>query len=199
MLLLCLTLVEEVWESFTIEGTFVYFLTQHPDENAIYMTLFDIGVPAFMFILGLSFVLSFNKRKNQKNTTNAILRVVLRAILLILLGYFFLLIEHEFDFGVLFEYSDEAGFIIPRWDVMPALGLATLVALPFNFINNPKYRLIAAYIWMLLYQILSIFTSIRYYAILTFNGGRILITFSPARIVSNLFFISRFLQWGKSV
>jgi len=170
MLFLCITLVDPL-EGFVSEGSFLFFVTQHADVDATYMTLFDIGVPAFMFILGLSFVLSFNKRKIKNGTSNAILRVVLRAILLILLGYFFLLIEHEFEFGVLFEYSDEAGFIIPRWDVMPALGLATLVALPFNFINNPKYRLIAAYIWMFLYQILSIFTSIRYYASLTFNGG----------------------------
>ncbi len=170
MLFLCITLVDPL-ENIVSEGSFLFFVTQHADVDATYMTLFDIGVPAFMFILGLSFVLSFNKRKNQKGTSNAILRVVLRALLLILLGYFFLLIEHEFDFGVLFEYSDEAGFIIPRWDVMPALGLATLVALPFNFIKSPKYRLIAAYIWMFLYQILSIFTPIRYYASLTFNGG----------------------------
>ena len=171
MLFLCITLVEEVWEGFVSEGSFLFFVTQHADVDATYMTLFDIGVPAFMFILGLSFVLSFNKRKKEKGTTDAILRVVLKAILFIIVGYFFLLIEHEFDFGVLFEYRDEAGFIIPRWDVMPALGLATLVALPFNFIKNLKFRLIAAYVWMFLYQILSIFTPIRYYASLTFNGG----------------------------
>ena len=145
MLFLCITLVDPL-EDLVSEGSFLFFVTQHADVDATYMTLFDIGVPAFMFILGLSFVLSFNKRKNQKGTSNAILRVVLRAILLIFLGYFFLLIEHEFEFGVLFEYSDEAGFIIPRWDVMPSLGLATLIALPFNFIKNPKFRLIASYI-----------------------------------------------------
>lgn len=170
MLLLVITLVKP-WEEATLEGTFLFFLTRHPDEFATYMTLFDIGVPAFMFILGLSFVISFNKRKSKKGTSNAILRVIIKGFLLLLLGYFMTLIEHGFDFGVLFEYSTEAGFIIPRWDVLQTLGLATLVALPFIFIKDPKYRLLVAYIWMFLYQILSIFTSIHYYAMLTYNGG----------------------------
>ncbi|QEE17069.1 heparan-alpha-glucosaminide N-acetyltransferase domain-containing protein [Promethearchaeum syntrophicum] len=170
MLLLCITLVEP-WEDFVSEGSFLFFLTQHPDETATYMTLFDIGTPAFMFILGLSFVLSFTKRKDQKNTSNAILRVVLKGVLLLLLGYLLMLVEFSFDFGVLFEYKIEAGFIIPRWDVLHSLGLATLVALPFICIKDPKFRLIAAYIWMLLYQILLIFTPIGYYASLTWHGG----------------------------
>ncbi len=170
MLLLVITLVKP-WEEATLEGTFLFFLTRHPDEFATYMTLFDIGVPAFMFILGLSFVISFNKRKSKKGTSNAILRVIIKGFLLLLLGYFMTLIEHGFDFGVLFEYRTEAGFIIPRWDVLQTLGLATLVALPFIFIKDPKYRLVAAYIWMFLYQILSIFTPIHYYAMLTYNGG----------------------------
>ena len=170
MLLLCITLVEP-WEKTTSEGSIFFFLTQHPDVDATYMTLFDIGTPAFMFILGLSFVLSFNKRKSQKSTSSAILRVIIRGFLLLILGYLLMLVEHGFDFGVLYEYNAEAGFKIPLWDVLPALGLATLVALPFIFIKDPKYRLIAAYIWMFLYQILLISTPIGYYASLTWHGG----------------------------
>ena len=86
MILLLLTIVE-VWDDFVIEGTFLFFLLQHPEVDANYMTLFDIGVPAFMFILGLSFVISFNKRRNQKSLSNAILRVLLRGFLLIVIGY----------------------------------------------------------------------------------------------------------------
>jgi len=170
MLLLCITLIEP-WEESVSEGTFLFFLTQHPGVDATYMTLFDIGTPAFMFILGLSFVLSYNKRKERKGTLNAVGRILIRGFLLLLLGYLLMMVEHGFDFSKIFEYKDEAGFIIPRWDVIPALGLATLVALPFIFIKEPKFRLLAAYIWMFLYQILLMFTQIRYYASLTYHGG----------------------------
>ncbi|MHA1475504.1 MAG: hypothetical protein ACTSQ5_09985, partial [Promethearchaeota archaeon] len=40
MLLLVITLVKP-WEEATLEGTFLFFLTRHPDEFATYMTLFD--------------------------------------------------------------------------------------------------------------------------------------------------------------
>ncbi|MHA1745172.1 MAG: hypothetical protein ACTSWW_04170 [Promethearchaeota archaeon] len=172
LVFLCLT-VTDVLEDLAAaqEGSFLFFISQHPGVDATWMSLYDIGTPAFMFILGLSFVLSFKKRRVQKGTSAAVMRVLLRAGLLLFLGYFLMLVEHEFDFGVLLQYEAEAGFSIPKWDVLPALGLATLVALPFAFIKESKFRLIGAYVWMFLYQILLLTTDIRYYASLTYHGG----------------------------
>jgi hypothetical protein len=170
MVFLCLT-VTDVLENFVSEGSFLFWLTQHPDVDATYISLFDIGTPAFMFILGLSFVLSFKKRQDKKGTSSAVLRVLLRAGLLLFLGYFLMMVEFEFVIGELFPFEAVPGVIIPKWDVLPALGLATLVALPFVFIKKPQFRLIAAYVWMFLYQILLLTTPIQYYASLTYHGG----------------------------
>ncbi len=165
---LCITLTEP-WEE--VEGTILFFLSGHPDETAMYMTLYDVGTLAFLFILGLSFALSFNKHRERGGNFSAIIKVISRYGLLLLLGYVLMLVEHGFDFSVLFAVNEDVGYIIPLWDVVPSLGLVGFIALPFLFIKEPKIRMGVAYGWMFVYEILLLITDIDYYASLTYHGG----------------------------
>ncbi|MHA1520520.1 MAG: hypothetical protein ACTSRK_10105 [Promethearchaeota archaeon] len=165
---LCITLAEP-WEE--VEGTILFFFTSHPDEVAMYMTLYDVGTLAFLFILGLSFSLSFNKHREKIGTGKAILKVIARYGLLLLLGYVLMLVEYGFDTSVLFPVNEEVGYIIPLWDVIPSIGLVGFIALPFLFIKKPKIRMGVAYGWIALYEILLFATDIDYYASLTYHGG----------------------------
>ncbi len=165
---LCITLAEP-WEE--VEGTLLFFFTSHPDETAMYMTAYDIGTLAFLFILGLSMALSFNKHREKGGTSSAIMKLLSRYGLLLLLGYVLMLVEHGFDFSVLLTPSSELGYSIPLWDVVPSLGLVGFFALPFLFIKKPKIRMRVAYGWMFLYEMLLLITDIDYFASLTYHGG----------------------------
>jgi DNA repair photolyase len=49
-----------------------YFFFEHPSTTAPYMDLYDVGVPAFFFIIGLLMAVSFKKRVEKKGTWNAV-------------------------------------------------------------------------------------------------------------------------------
>ena len=64
------------------EGSILFWLTGHPGREATYMTLFDIGAAAFIFILGLMYAVAFYKRKEERGTGKAIVHILIRYALI---------------------------------------------------------------------------------------------------------------------
>ncbi len=146
------------------EGSVLFWLFGHPSPDALYMTLFDVGAAAFIFVLGMLFTVSFAKRRNRKGTKEAVLYVMKRYGLLLLLGFLIIAAGGEFIY-------ENRGYTVVSWDVIPTLGLVGFVAIPFAFIKDNKIRLIAAYAWMVLYQILMNFADLKGYAKASVHGG----------------------------
>jgi hypothetical protein len=69
-----------------------------------------------------------------------------------------------------FVYENR-GYTVVSWDVIPTLGLVGFIAIPFAFIKDNKIRLISAYVWMVLYQILMNFADLKGYAKASIHGG----------------------------
>ena len=110
------------------------------------------------------FTVSFTKRKESKGTKGAILYVLKRYGLILLLG----LIITAADQGIV---KEKEGLMIIGWDVLPTLGLIGFIAIPFAYIKDNKLRLIIAYAWIVLYQILMNFAGLKRYAQLSVHGG----------------------------
>lgn len=151
------------------EGSIMFWFFGHPGNRAKYMTLYDVGAAAFIFIMGLTFSISFRQRIQRQGMTKAIWYVVVRYCMVLLLGILFVLVWSG-NFTLL-EYNKEFGIEVVKWDVIPTLGLVGFVTLPFTFIQNPKIRVLIAYVWMILYQLLMIFFGLKTYAQASFHGG----------------------------
>ena len=163
MILLTLTLVfpPRVWIS---EGSILFWLFSHAGPDATYMTVFDIGAAMFVFIMGLSFSISFQRRRLKGSTGRAIRYVLLRYSLILIFGFLILA-----SMGSLIYES--RGIEVLAWDVIPTLGLIGFVCLPFVFIREPKSRMVAAYAWMIIYQILMNTVGLKEYAKASAHGG----------------------------
>jgi Heparan-alpha-glucosaminide N-acetyltransferase, catalytic len=129
------------------------FLFTHPSSTATYMTLYDVGTAAFIFILGLLYSYSFWKRQKKASTGKAIGHVVIRYGLILLLGLLIIIAdageiteEKTLDDGV-------TTITVVIWDVVPSLGLVGLVAIPLVFLK-PKQRIGAGYMMLIFYQIM---------------------------------------------
>ncbi len=146
------------------EGSILFWLFEHPSPDALYMTLFDVGAAAFIFVLGMLFTVSFAKRRERKGTKEAVLYVAKRYGLLLLLGFLIIVADGEFIY-------ENRGYTVVSWDVIPTLGLVGFVAIPFAFIKDNKIRLIVAYAWMVLYQILMNYADLKGYAKASVHGG----------------------------
>lgn len=146
------------------EGSVLFWLFGHPNPDALYMTLFDVGAAAFIFVLGMLFTVSFAKRKAKKGAKEAVFYVVKRYGLLLLLGFLIIAADGEFIY-------ENRGYTVISWDVIPTLGLVGFVAIPFAFIKDNKVRLILAYAWMVLYQNLMNFADLKGYAKASVHGG----------------------------
>ncbi len=143
---------------------FLRFLFDHPDDGAPTMNLFDIGTPAFIFIVGLSLSISFWKYAEKKNVWIALLRVIFRFGFLFAVGYILELGQNGWSFAdlvtektipltkVFGTYTESLSVL--WWDVVIALGMTGLTVLPFIFIKNPWIRTGVAYGWMIIYQVL---------------------------------------------
>lgn len=132
------------------------FLFVHPPRVPGSMHLVDLGAPGFVLVLGLLLGVTFQKRKQQKGTTKAVLHILYRYGLILVLGIFILLATWDFAFmhwrydRFLNDGSDIYVFIS---DVVLVLGLVGFVALPFLFIDK-KYRIYAGYGLILIYTIM---------------------------------------------
>ena len=142
-----------------------FFLAHPPDERFVeYMNFFDIGAPAFIFIMGLLMPLSFLHRKERDGVTKAVRHMVIRYGIIFLLGFLVIFIDH----GEIIAMVGEVPVII--WDVLPTLGLVGLIAIPFLWLK-PKLRAIAATVILIFYQFMLLFGGWREYAIISIHGG----------------------------
>ena len=142
-----------------------YFLDHPAGQTTVeYMNFFDIGAPAFIFIMGLLMPLSFANRKERDGVKKAIIHLAIRYIILLVLGYLVIIIDQG---GVV---KEETGLIIVIWDVLPSLGLVGLIAIPFLFLNI-KIRGLLASIMLIFYQLMVIYGGWRLYAIESVHGG----------------------------
>ena len=164
LLVLTLAFPPDVWKP---KGSLMFFLFGHPGSFDTYMTIYDIGAAAFIFVIGLIFSISFRKRLERNGLKSAIFHVVVRYGLLLILGFLII-----FAGGDVIRYSNQLpGVPILVWDVIPTLGLVGFVTLPFVFIKKYEIRMIVGYIWIILYQILMITTPLKLYAQLSVHGG----------------------------
>ena len=141
----------------------MHFLFGHAGTTSTYMTLFDVGAAAFIFVLGLSMAISFSRRTKEKGKLATLKHLLVRYVILAFLGILIIFVVYG---GI---YNDEKGVI--WWDVIPAIAVAGLVSIPFLLIRSPKMRLIAGYGWLLLYQLLMLFAGLKTYAIDSVHGG----------------------------
>ncbi|MFO8019232.1 MAG: hypothetical protein R6U96_11390 [Promethearchaeia archaeon] len=145
------------------ENIVLHFLFGHAGTHATYMTLFDVGAAAFIFVLGLSMAISYSKRVKRTGKMATLKHLLVRYVILALLGFLIVFVVYG---GI---YNADDGVIY--WDVIPAIAVAGIVSIPFLLIRSLKLRLIVGYGWLLLYQILMLFAGLRTYAINSVHGG----------------------------
>jgi len=142
-----------------------FFLAHPPNQTIVeYMNFYDIGAPAFIFIMGLLMPLSFSHRKERDGVTKAVRHMIIRYGIIFLLGFLVIFIDH----GEIITMVGEVPVII--WDVLPTLGLVGLMAIPFLWLK-PKPRAIVATIMLIFYQIMLLYGGWREYAIISIHGG----------------------------
>ncbi|MBN2150662.1 MAG: hypothetical protein JW839_04350 [Candidatus Lokiarchaeota archaeon] len=154
------------------------FCFDHPPETAPYMNLYDIGVPAFFFIIGLLMAVSFKSRMQKKGTGNALLNSFLRWGLIFVLGLLIILFTWSEGIGAYKDVVEDSPdllqvyIFVVSWDVIFAIGCVGLIAIPFMFLPN-KARLIVAYLMMAFYQVMVFVpeTYWRWYALASVHGG----------------------------
>ena len=142
-----------------------FFLAHPPNQTIVeHMNFYDIGAPAFIFIMGLLMPLSFSHRKQKDGVSKAVRHMVIRYGIIFLLGFLVIFIDH----GEIITMVGEVPVII--WDVLPTLGLVGLIAIPFLWLK-PKPRAIVATAMLIFYQFMLLFGGWREYAILSIHGG----------------------------
>jgi predicted acyltransferase len=104
------------------------------------INLVDIGVTLFMFTVGTSLELSFERSLALRGNWSTARRFVRRDLLLI-------------AFGIAGSLRLHRG-ILQDWEVFQSIGLASLGALPFVFLA-PGLRLVAAALLILLFQVIG--------------------------------------------
>lgn len=143
----------------------LHFLFEHAPTSSSYMTLFDVGAAAFIFILGLTMPISYKKREQKYGRKAAIKHIVIRYIILSIVGLLIMLINN-------YELvEEESGMLIVSWDVVPAIAAAGWVTFACVFIDDTKIRLIIGYSIALLYQILMLYAGLKEYALESVHGG----------------------------
>jgi len=142
-----------------------FFLAHPPDEKIVeYMNFFDIGAPAFIFIMGLLMPLSFLHRKERDGVSKAVRHMIIRYGIILILGFIVIFIDQ----GEIIKM--EGDVLIIYWDVLPSLGLVGLIALPLLWLK-PKPRAIVATAMLVFYQFMLLFGGWRKYAIFSIHGG----------------------------
>ncbi|HME53090.1 MAG TPA: hypothetical protein VKM55_12790 [Candidatus Lokiarchaeia archaeon] len=168
------------------------FFLDHPanSTSAPYMNIYDVGVPAFFFIIGLLMAVSFKKRIETHGRWNAVANSALRWGLLYGLGLAIIFFTYKQGFGDVEQIAPGVYAYVVSWDVIPALGFVGLVSIPFMFLPN-KARLIIAYAMMTFYQIMTFIPQMywREYAAASVHGG----------IIGGIFVMTGFVLVGSCV
>ncbi|MHA1112549.1 MAG: hypothetical protein ACTSRE_15755 [Promethearchaeota archaeon] len=147
------------------------------------ITVFDLGAPLFIFILGFTMPISFRKRKEEKGANAAVKYILFRYLILFVLG--FVIANFKLDFlnyysvpeNNMFPFQGAVPIIhrpvmfILNWDVVFSIAISGLVGFLFMGVRNPKYRFLLGYGWLLLYQIGLSSTTLQTYAFQSVYGG----------------------------
>ncbi|MEX2758044.1 MAG: hypothetical protein Q6365_021905 [Candidatus Sigynarchaeota archaeon] len=158
-----------------------WFFLEHPNDSthATYMNVYDIGVPAFFFIIGLLMAVSFHKRLEKKGPGPAVLNALLRWGTVAGVGVLFIIIPGLLNgdapdtwFGEVKEIAPGLYMYVVYWDVVISLGVVGLVSIPFLFLKRTP-RLVISYAMMTFHQIMIFIpeTHWRDYAIASVHGG----------------------------
>ncbi|MHA1731138.1 MAG: hypothetical protein ACTSU5_04310 [Promethearchaeota archaeon] len=165
-------------EAWAPEGSVMFFLFKHPGVYADYMTVFDVGAAAFIFVIGLLFSVSVRKRLESGGLPEAFKYVAVRYGLLLVLGFILIaaggsFVEYKPDVFAAYGFGPEVANNTPVivWDVIPTLGLVGFVTFAFVLVEDPKVRMAAGYAWMLFYQVLLNTTILKAYASASVHGG----------------------------
>ncbi len=145
----------------------MHYLFDHASTTADYMTIFDIGAAAFIFMLGMLMSVSFFSRAEKQGKTAAFKHFAIRYGMLLILG---IIIANVPDFEFM-KTKDDYWNPIVIWDVIISIAVAGIVSFPFIFIRDLKLRLAAGYIWGILYQILMNYAGLKRYAQESVHGG----------------------------
>ncbi|MFX0048714.1 MAG: acyltransferase family protein [Candidatus Hermodarchaeota archaeon] len=142
-----------------------FFLAHPPNQTIVeYMNIYDIGAPAFIFIMGLLMPLSYSHRKERDGVSKAVRHMIVRYGIILVLGLAVILVDHG-------EMATMVGgVLIIIWDVLPTLGLVGLIALPFLWLKI-KLRAVIATFMLVFYQFMLLFGGWREYAIYSIHGG----------------------------
>ena len=130
------------------------------------ITIIDLGGPLFLFVLGIFYALSFEKRMARDGARKTVQHFVIRYLTLWLFGFVGILVTtYQLTFG---------------WNVLMAIGLSGLYALPFMFLK-PIWRLIVGIALLVFYQlvILQFFSNV----VLSYDMGGFLGGISWAALV----------------
>jgi len=142
----------------------LHYLFDHAPSGSNYMTLYDVGAAAFIFILGMLMNVAYRKRVETKGKKKAILYVLTRYGVLFVLGALIVLVDQGL-------YEIESGLVTIGWDVLVSIAIAGLIGFAFCAIKNPLYRLLAGYSLSFVYQIGLVTTFLKQYAELSSHGG----------------------------
>lgn len=170
------------------EGTIWFFFFSHPPVRARYMTFYDIGVVAFIFLMGMSMNFTLRLETQALPLRLGLKKLLMRAGLLILLGYAILFFETGFYFASPPENTMYHQLpAIVNWNVFLSIGVAYLCAIPWIFSNCSKLIIGIAYIWLTFYQILLQTTFLKEYAYQSTHGGLFgtLFSLSAVAIIGN--------------
>ncbi|MFX1356156.1 MAG: acyltransferase family protein [Promethearchaeota archaeon] len=162
--IMILLVITEFLPAFIREAARFFLEHPEPQRTVEYMNFYDVGAPAFIFIMGFLMPLSFFHRKERDGTGKAVRHMIIRYGVILLLGYLVILIDQQ----AIVKTVD--GMVIVIWDVLPSLGLVGLIAIPFLFVS-PKIRAILASALLIFYQLMLLFGGWREYAIASVHGG----------------------------
>jgi len=143
----------------------LFFLFEHAGTTDTYMTLFDIGAAAFIFLLGFLMAVSYKGRVEKAGKAAAEKHIIIRYLILSGIALLIMLVGN-------FELVEEkAGMLIVSWDVVPAIAAAGWMTYIFLHIKDPKIRLIIGYTIGIIYQLLMNYWILKDYAIESVHGG----------------------------
>eukprot|EP01129_Flabellula_baltica_P015469 TRINITY_DN7897_c0_g1_i1.p1 TRINITY_DN7897_c0_g1~~TRINITY_DN7897_c0_g1_i1.p1 ORF type:complete len:415 (+),score=36.98 TRINITY_DN7897_c0_g1_i1:29-1246(+) len=154
----------------------LYFFLAHPGTTAKTVTLYDLVMVGFLWIIGLLFSISFQRRRHKQGYYEAVKYVYVRYVMLLVVGLFLVWLQSD---G--FIACKRNGMHVVRWDVIPSLGLAGLVAIVLLQVPHPIARVLVSVLMMVIYQLCLVYWNWREIAVHSVHGGVLgtIFTFAP--------------------
>lgn len=143
----------------------LFFLFEHAGTTDTFMTLFDVGAAAFIFLLGFLMATSYKSRVEKYGKSAANKHIIIRYLILSAIGFLIMLVG---NFNLV---EEESGMWIVSWDVVPAIAAAGWMTFIFIHVDNPRVRLLIGYLIGLIYQLLMVFWILKDYAQASVHGG----------------------------